>query len=288
MSRPSGKSQNTKGMALGLAGFSSFALGDVCVKAMTAKYSLPEIIFFDHGFATLCLLGLLPFMGGKRALTHTKTKGLHGFRVILNVIIALIVSHSFSRLPIADVYTFLFTFPLFSALLAVPMYKQPLSGRNMIAIALGFAGVVIALQPGTHGLNTGMILPLFSALLIALMFLVTRSMGSESAFSLGFWPVCGTTLIMIPLMLDGFIMPPLMDLLVLGFAGVCVASGMLLVSVAFRIASAASVSPLQYTEMLWAILFGFLVFGDSPSPMMMAGAGLIILSGLWLVWHERG
>ncbi len=278
---------NKKGLALAFVGFSSFAVSDVCVKWLTTLYTVPEILFFNHGFSALVFLCVLPFMGGVKALTQSRKKHLHALRIILNIITGLIVARAFSLLPLADVYTFLFTFPLFSALLAIPLYKQPLRRKSLGAIVLGFIGILVALQPGQQGFDTASLLPLFCSVIITLLFLVSRSMPDESAVSLGFWPVFGTSVTMGFFLPHGFFLPAPFELLLLATSGVCIASGMLCVSLAFRLAPAASVSPLQYTEMIWAILFGFVMFGDTPSLMMLTGAGLIILSGLWLVWQEK-
>lgn len=288
MTHPSGKSQNTKGMIMAFAGFSSFACSDATFKWLSGHYSITQVIFFDNAFAALILLALLPFLGGVKALTQSKAKALHLLRVILNIMTSLIVAQSFSTLPLADVYTVLFAFPLFSTLLAIPLYKQAVQRKNIIAIAVGFAGVIIALKPGAQGFSTDMILPLFASILIALLFTIPRSMPHESPVSFAFWPFLGTALAMIPLLPAPFVIPALPHLGLMFLIGLFIASGMIFVSMAFRLAPAASVSPLQYTEMVWAIVFGLILFGDVPSLMMLCGAGVIILSGLYLVWHERG
>ena len=276
-----------KGIILAFIGFTAFAFGDVISKWLTAEYSVFQVVFINHSFACLYLLALLHRFAGLGTLKNTNKIRLHMFRGVLNTLIALAVIFSFSRLPIADVYTFLFTVPFFSALLGLIFYNQAIGKHRVLAIVVGFTGVVIGLQPGSTGFNPWLIVPILAGFLIALKFTISKSLEGENVLLLGLWPALVSAPIAGLLSIGSFEIPELQHFVMHMLSGLTTAIGLVCVSQAFRIAPPAAVSPILYTEMIWALLFGFLIFGDVPTVMMMVGAGIIILSGLYLVETER-
>ncbi len=276
-----------KGMLCAFLGYTSFAFADICAKWLTAQFSVYQVIFMDHLMACIFMVLALPWLGGMRALKKIHNIPVHILRTVLNTVIALIFVYSVSELPIAVVYTFIFAKPFYAAIFGILIYKQTVLPRHWVAIALGFAGVLIALQPGTKDFDLLLILPILGGILIALMFTLSRSLEKESIFSLGFWPVAGALFVVGPLMMDDFIWPNAQQLVVVCIAGFLVSAGIILVSMAFRMATAAAVSPFLYPEMIWALIFGFIIFGDVPDLFMLLGAGIIVISGLYLILSER-
>ncbi|MEM7651308.1 MAG: DMT family transporter [Pseudomonadota bacterium] len=277
-----------KGILYAFIGFTAFAFGDVASKWLTADYSFFQVVFINHSIAIIYLLALLQYQVGVKVLARARKLPLHVFRGILNTSVALSVIFSFSILPIADVYTFIFTVPFFSALLGLWFYKQEIGLHRWLAIIVGFIGVVIGMQPGSSGFEPALLVPLLAGFLIALKFTIARSLDGENTLLLGLWP----TLISAPIaaalsFYTGFEMINWQDLALHLFAGGCSAVGMVCVSQGFRIAPAAAVSPILYTEMIWALIFGYIIFGDVPTGMMMLGAAIIILSGLYLIEREH-
>jgi len=276
------------GMLLALAGFTSYAMSDILAKWLAQSYSIYETIFFNTLFACVFLLLSLPWLGGFKALTSISHKRLHLLRSVLNLAIAILIMQAFVRLPIADVYTFIFAMPFYAALLAIPLYKERVSKNRWIAIIVGFIGVVLALQPGGQGFNPDFLWALSSGVAIAFMFTVTKSMQGESLFAIGFWPLAMNVIVCGLLAFYGDFTPLVFkDALLFMLNGFFLAIGIVCVSNAFRIAPAAAVSPFLYTEMIWALLFGYFLFGDVPNGMMLAGAGVIILGGFYLIETER-
>ena len=276
-----------KGMLFAFLGYTSFAFADIGAKWLTTQFSVYQVIFMDHVMACTLMLAALPWLGGKAALKKIHNIPIHIVRTILNIMIALIFVYSVSELPIAVVYTFIFAKPFYAAIFGILIYKQTVFPRHWAAIAIGFAGVLIALQPGTKAFDMLLILPVIGGVLIALMFTLSRSLEKESIFSLGFWPVAGAIFVVAPLMMDDFVMPGMWHLLVVGITGFLMSCGIIFVSMAFRVAPAAAVSPFLYTEMIWALIFGFMIFGDLPDIYMLIGALIIVGSGLFLIFSEK-
>lgn len=282
-------SLSQKGMLLALAGFTSYAFSDVCAKWLAQSYSIYQTIAFNNLFACIFLLLALPWLGGVKALFSIRHKRIHFLRALLNISISVLIMQAFVRLPIADVYTFIFAMPFYAALLAIPLYKERVIRNRWIAIIIGFGGVLLALQPGGQSFDANLLWPLACGVVIAFMFTVSKSMQNESLFAIGFWPVAANVAFAGAMTLWGGEFAPIAgrELMIFAVNGALIASGIVCVSNAFRIAPAAAVSPFLYTEMIWALVFGYLIFGDVPNGIMLSGAGIIVLSGIYLIETER-
>jgi drug/metabolite transporter (DMT)-like permease len=276
-----------RGIALALTGYTAFAFSDTCTKVLLGRYNIYQVITIDNVIAALLLLAIAPRLGGTKDLWKRKNLKIHGLRTLLNLAINITLAFCFMHFSLATVYTMVFTKPFFAALLAMPLYGEMLNRSRLTAILLGFAGVLITLRPGTEGFNPMMVLPLLVALAAALMFVCARSLKNPSLFSLGFIPMIGVSIFTAPLMMPHFIMPPLADLPIFALSGFCMGAGLMCVSLAFRTTAASVVAPFMYTEMVWALIFGLLIFGDWPNIWMLAGAFVIIASGVYLVETER-
>ena len=277
------------GLLLGLLGYTSFAFSDALAKWMAQGYSVYQVIAMSNLCACVLLLCFLPKMGGIKTLLGVKRKRIHAMRAVLNVSISLMIVHSFQKLSIADVYTFIFAMPFYAALIAVPLYGEHITRNRLITILIGFVGVVIALQPGTSGFDPALIWPLLCGVVIALMFTLAKSLPDENLFSLGFWPMLANVIFCgaLTFIMDGAKAMPMPDIALFTAHGAFIMIGILGVSNAFRFAPAAAVAPILYTEMIWALILGYLVFGDVPDILMMIGAGIIVLSGCYLIYSER-
>ena len=276
-----------KAMLIAFLGYTGFAFADLGAKWLTQSYSVYQVIFMDHLAACFFLCLALPWLGGFQALKARTKFHIHFLRAVLNLIIALTFVYSVSILPIADVYTFVFTKPFYAAILGVFLYGQIVKPRHWGAIIVGFIGILVALQPGTKGFDPFLFVPLFCAFVIALMFTISKSLEGESMFSLGFWPLFGTLFVVGPLMIPEWTMPSLFDFGVVALTGAFIAVAITSVSSAFRMAPAAAVSPFLYTEMIWALIFGYLIFADVPDLYMLIGAAIIVGSGLYLIFSEK-
>ncbi|MCF8495227.1 MAG: DMT family transporter [Alphaproteobacteria bacterium] len=276
-----------KAMLLSALGYAGFSASDAAVKFLTQYYSIFEIIVLIKLCAGCFLLLLAPLICRGRKLFTTKVPLLHALRGVLNALISIIVVLAFSKLPMTNVYAVLFTGPFFAVLLSIFLYGERLTQGRSIAIAAGFSGVLIAMRPGTAAADPLLLLPLCSAAMAALLFTVSRSLRDESIFSLGFWPVMGAALFCLPLAWPDFIIPTPVHIPLFFISGAGIVTGLLCVSLAFRAAPAASVTPFHYTQIIWGTIYGLLIFGDLPDMWTFAGAAVIIASGLYLVRKER-
>lgn len=276
-----------KAMILAFTGFTAFAFADTSIKYLTQHYDIFVLIGIENFIAGLMLLGCAPLLGGFKSLFVKEHAKIHILRIVLNFIIALLIVTSFTRLPLADIYTMIFANPLIAALIAIPFFGEKVTGHRWFAIFFGFAGVLIAFRPGSESFDMNMMLPLIASFFIACLFLSSRTIQGASPLALGFYPLFGTAVLVSPLMIENFELIRLDHIGILLFASTMVCIGMVCCSLAFRMAPSSAVSPLMYTEIIWGVLFGYLIFADHPDTMMITGAVIIIISGLYLIHHER-
>lgn len=276
-----------KGILLALAGYSGFSVADACAKYLTPSYSIYQIVTIETFVAAVILLLASPLLGGAQSLIERRFLKINLARGVLNLIITLLITLSFKYLPLADAYTVIFMMPFIATILSILFYKQSASPKEWMAIALGFSGVVVAFQPSSSSFSPFVVVPAAAALAIALMFILSRSLEGASFLSLGFWPVAVCSALCFPLMLTDMkpIEPVHYWIFLAQAGGACV--GLTCLSMAFRMAPASMISPFLYTQMIWGLVFGMLIFGDYPGAWMLAGSGIVILSGIYLV-HLAG
>ena len=278
-----------KGMLLAFGGYTAFAFSDASVKYVsTLGYSIYQIISVNTALACLLMLVFSPLIGGIKSLKDGKNAKVHAARIVLNTSVNLLVVYCFSIMPLASVYTAIFTLPFIAALISIPLFGEKIGIHRRISIVLGFAGILIAFQP--WGVNFNLfefLLPVGATVLIAMMFLAARFYKDTSPLAIGFYPVLGCCLLVTPLAIADFQSIILEHFPFFLISGVFMSLGIIGVSLAFKSTDSAAITPLLYSEMIWAILFGVLVFGDYPDSWMLIGAGIIILSGLYLVHRER-
>lgn len=279
-------SNTQKGIALALTGYTSFAFADICVKWLTQHYSIYQVVGFDAVFSLLVCLAFLPLLGRPHGLFRKDHMPVNIMRGILNALIAVVLVYSFSILPLSEVYTIIFTKPFFAALLAMIFLGQKIPLRRAIIMIIGFAGVVIAMRPDA-GFNSEMFMPLICTILIAGMFLLSKKVEGTDLFTLAFYPFIATAMLNIMAVNGGFVWPDISHWPIFILGGGLAAMGMICVSLSFIKADASLVSPFVYTEMIWAILFGFIIFGDLPTIWGLTGAAIIIISGLSMMYFEN-
>lgn len=297
-------STNQKGMLLGLLGYTSFAFSDTVQKFVAPHYPALQIACINAALASLVLLFFSNVLGGWRGYNAKGEMWFHGVRILMNVVLNILMLYSFTILSLASIYAMIFAKPFFAAILAVIFYKERVTMGRWLAILVGFIGVLVILQPSPDTFQVELLIPLFCAFLVAIMFILSRSLNEASPFVMGFYPLLGTFLAALPFAVIGT--PDIEILLTSGqwyfipskdivwghvpifvMGGFLIAGGILFVSLAFRLANAALVAPFLYTEMIWGIIFGYLIFGDVPNFITLLGTAIIISSGLYLILVER-
>lgn len=279
-------SSSLRGALLSLAAFGIYSTHDVVVKFLGAHYSTFQILFFAGllGFPLVTVLLMRDRTDGTLIPRHPWWTAL---RSVTTVVTGLLGFYAFSILPMAQTYAILFAMPLLITLLAIPMLGEKVGIRRGAAVVVGLIGVLIVLRPGGADLSIGHAAGLGAAITGALGSVVVRKIGAEErALVLMLYPMV-LSFIAMGLALP-FVYRP-MPVEHLGLAAVIALfgtiAGLLLIE-AYRRAPAVIVAPMQYSQLLWAAVYGWLFFGEAVDGWTAAGAAVIILSGIYIVLRE--
>jgi drug/metabolite transporter (DMT)-like permease len=191
-------------------------------------------------------------------------------------------------LQLAEVGAIQFSVPLLIALLSAWWLKERLSARRWLAIVAGFGGVLLIIRPGTQGFHPALLLSLLNALMYAVFNLLTRKMAAtESPAAMQWYSALAAALLIAPFGLAQWQWPQgWLPWLAVGVAGFCGAMGHYFVAKAHRYASSATIAPFMYQQILYMTAWGWLIFGQVPGLLVVAGAAVVVASGLYLLWLE--
>ncbi|MEJ1992772.1 MAG: DMT family transporter [Maritimibacter sp.] len=274
------------GPVYALIAFGIYATHDVVIKTLGAHYAPFQIIFFSTVFSFPLVIFML-----MRDPTEGHLRPVHPWWSALRtgsaVVTSLSAFYAFSALPLAQVYVMLFAAPLLVTLLAIPMLGEKVGLHRMFAVLLGLIGVIVVLRPGSTDLSLGHLAGLSAAFFLALGSVIMRKIGQEER----------AAVLMLYPMLANFVVTGAILALVyepmpvehLGLTGIIslfgFVAGLLMIS-AYRNGDAAVVAPMQYSQILWATGFGYFLFGEKLDIATGIGAGLIIVSGIYIVIRE--
>jgi len=280
------RSQPLRGLAyMAGAGF-CLTLLDVAVKWLTTDYTPPQIAFIRYGICIGFAAAIAARAGGVGTLRTRRPVG-HLLRSALNLGTMLTFYYALARLPLADAISIGYAAPLFMTVLSVPLLHERVGWRRWSAVFIGFLGVIVILRPSGTGLDWGSLLALLSAFLYALTLITSRQLsGTESSHTILFYysvAVLVATGAAMPWM---WVTPRWTDLWAFGLAGVAGSVGQYLLNQAFRYGEVSLLAPIEYLTLLWATLFGFVVWGELPGPAVLGGAAIIIASTLYIVQRE--
>jgi S-adenosylmethionine uptake transporter len=245
-----------------------------------------QTAFFVVLFSFVPFTLFLAFDGTKRSL-RPRLPGLVALRCLFTVTGLLCVFYAFGHLPLAEVYSLLFAAPILITLLAIPILGERIHLIRWFAILLGMAGVLVVLKPGSTTLSLNHLTALGAATCVACSSIVTRLIGArEHSVTLILYPML--TNVIVTGVATAFVYVPLPGdvLLKLCAVGLLSVLGQTLMIHAYRSTEAQFVAPMQYSQMLWALLYGALVFHETVDRTVLLGSAVIVCSGLLFIWRE--
>ena len=288
-----GQGDTRKGLLLALAGFAVLASGDVVVKTMAGEWPASGIAALRWMIGAAGLFALTGWKEG-RAAVRMPAPWLQAGRGAAVGVASLTFFLGVHLMPLADAMAIVFTSPMLTAIISALVLGERITRAAAVSTALAFAGTLIVLRPNLLTLGAAALLPLAAALGLAILFLLNRraaGLGSSLAMQLYIAAWTAPMLALAALILHGTgVLPvPVPDAgIVLRVALVALAAttGHFLIYRATELASAATIAPMIYVEILVAIAGGWLLFGDVPGATTLSGAALIIVGGLWL-WRSQ-
>lgn len=281
-----------RGVTFLLAAYLLFTGMNALAKLLGGAYPVLELMFFRNLAALIPVGILLARMGGLRALRTARPLG-HAARATTALLAMFANYWSVVRLPLGDAIALGNTMPLFVTILAIPMLGERVGIHRWSAVVVGFAGMLlIAMGLGAFGSGPVPLLAVVAAASHGLFaagsqLLVRQLSATEASATIVAWQsillaaVCGLALPFV------WVTPTLGDLALMILMGICGGLGQFLMTQAYAHAEASAIAPWTYSGVVWAIFVGWLIWGDVPTPLMLAGAAVVAASGVYILHRER-
>jgi drug/metabolite transporter (DMT)-like permease len=281
------KTASLAGPLVMLLGMLMFALNDAMGKWLVASYGLGQVILI-RSLAALLILVPMVWKAGLGNLLTVERPGMQFARVFFSTAEVFCFYYAVMYLPLADVMTYWLAAPIYVAAASPFLLGEKVGWRRWTAIAVGFVGVIITLEPSSAMFTMPAVISIIGSGAFAFMLISGRFLRGTPDSALVFFQVTGAGLAgLVAAPLDWSPIASSRDLVLLGLLGIVAMAAHMLVNRALKISDAATVAPLQYTLLLWAVIFGWMFFGDVPRFGMLIGAGLIVASGLFIFIREQ-
>jgi len=279
-------SNNLKGASLGLLSMAIFATHDAVVKSLGGTLTAFQIVFFAalFSFPIISVILLKDRREGHLRPVHPWWVMT---RAMCNVVTGVTAFYAFTTLPLAQVYPLLFATPLLITVMSIPLLGETVRLRRWAAVIVGLLGVLVVVRPGQADLTLGHLAALTSAVCGALASVIVRKIGpDERSVVLLLYPMVANFVAMaiaMPFVYVPMELPELGALAIIALFGL---TASFLQILAYRAGEAVIVAPMQYSQIIWAVIFGYFFFGESIDGPTMAGAAIVISSGLYIVFRE--
>jgi drug/metabolite transporter (DMT)-like permease len=276
-----------KGIACGIVAMSLFPAQDAIVKWLSSDYSVFQLLFMRSIFVFIPVAILVMRSGGPRVL-RTKQPAMLILRAAFSFGAWSVYFFAISQIPLADAMALVFSAPLIITALSVPFLGEAVGLRRWVAVGVGFLGVLIMIEPGSGTLQGVALLPLVSAAFYSVSMLLTRILTRrEASVTMLFYSTL--TILVLSGVAQPFVWvtPDWPDLGLMALMGLLTGCAQFLATQAYRFAAPAVVAPFDYTSLVWATLYGYLLFGDLPRSAVIIGAAVVIGSGLFILYRER-
>ena len=264
-----------------------FVTMDAMIKVLLSDgYSLVQVVWARYFFHVLLLvIILLPRI---QKISQSENFKLQLFRSILMLLTTSLFFAGLQYVPLAEASSMMLISPLIVTALAMPILKEPVGARRWVSIFIGFFGALIIIRPGSALMSIGILLPAAAAVSYAVYQISTRLLSQEDSTltTLFYTALVGAlfTSIATPFY---WIQPSSFAWMLMFGAGFCGGFGHFALIKAFTLSPASVISPYGYLNMIWAILFGFVLFAELPDSWTIAGAAIITGSGLYVYHRER-
>ncbi len=273
------------GIALMAGGIFLFAVNDALGKWLVATYTVGQVLLIRSAAAFVVLVPMI-----RRDAASFRTAPRWGLQVLRGVFATVEVGCFYwavAYMPLADVMTYYLAGPIFVTAIAGTVLREPVGWRRWAAVLIGFCGVLVALRPGSATLAWPALIALAGSFTFSLSMITTRSLRGTSDTVLVTTQTVGALAFGAVLAPFHWVTPQWRDLALLALLGIVAMAAHMCVNRSLILAPASTVVPYQYTTIIWAVLFGYLVFGDVPNAAMLAGAAIIIAAGLFIFLREQ-
>ena len=269
-------------MFLSIIGFS---LMDVIVK-WSVDYPIGQILFFRGFFGIIFYFFIIP-----RERLHnfyqTKRPGLHSLRCLAGLIAIVAIFIALRKLPLATVVSISFAAPIFTTIFSIFLLSEKVGIYRWLAVLVGFIGILIITEPGISELNIYYIFPIIFCLGLSYVAITLRQLSStEPVWLISLFFSIAITLLSFLTIPFGWVMPSFNHFIILSLIGVFGGVSNLWLSQSYKYSEVSLVTPLKYLTLVFAIIFGYFIWGEIPTLKTLIGAFLVIISTLIIFKRE--
>jgi len=283
-----GADQPLRGIGLICLAVLMFASHDAVSKYLSGFYPIVMVVWARYVVHTLLMLVIFVPQTGLSTVIRTKRPGLQLVRALCLIGTSLLFTTGLRYIPLAEATAVNFLAPLLVTVLSVPLLKETVTRGQWMAVIAGFVGVLIVVRPGGALFTPAVLLPLGSALCFGFYQLLTRKLsGIDSPTTSNFLAGIFNSLIMSALLPFFWMTPTWGHALFMIALGTCGMLGHMLLTQAFRHAAPALLAPFSYGQILFAGVYGYLIFDHTPDNFAVVGITVICLSGLAAAWAQR-
>ena len=282
------------GILLQIFAMLCFTTQGAFVRYVGDRIPVGEIVFARSFFGLLPLILWLVWQGKFKTMWQTSNLRAHLTRGVVNLSGMFCNFAGLARIPLADATALGYATPLFTVILAAMFLGEIVRLWRWLAVIVGFGGVLLMLSPhlGQGSYDDAATLGAFFALSAAFLFGVAMTQirhmaAKETTGALVFFYSLVGIVVSLVTIYWGWVIPANSDLIALAAMGVLGGMAQILMTESFRHAAAAVLAPFAYTSMLWAVTIGFFWFGEVPALIVLAGAVIVIGSGLFVIWREH-
>ena len=278
-------SKNQLGFLYMFLSVCAFSLMDLVVK-WSNEYPLGQVLFF-RGFVGALIYFLIMPKERISNFYYTKRAGLHFLRCIFGLIALLSIFTALRNLPLATVVSISFAAPIFTTVFSIFFLSEKVGIYRWLAVLIGFIGIIIIAEPGLTDLNIYYIYPIIFCLGMAYVAISIRQLSrTEPVWLISLYFSIAITIVSLITLPSGWVMPNLKDLVILSFLGIFGGVANLWLSQSYKFSEVSLVTPLKYLALVFAIIFGYVIWGEIPTIKTLAGASLVIISSVIIFRRE--
>jgi drug/metabolite transporter (DMT)-like permease len=288
-----------KGIALKLVSAALFAVMSALIRYLGARYPIGQVVFSRSLFAIVPVVVVYAWRGELASVVRTERPLGQAGRGVLSIAGMFFNFGATARLPLVETNAIAFSSPLFTVALAALILNERVRIYRWSAVIIGFVGVLVVLSPHLSGQELaaavggaasliGVTYAICGSLTNAGTAIQTRRLAqSESTSSIVFYFSLSCTLAGLATLPFGWVTPSGGELVALISIGVLGGTGHIFLTESYRYASASLVAPFDYTSMIWALVLGYAMFGETPTSEIVLGSAIIAAAGLFVIWRER-
>ena len=263
----------------------AFSVMDIIVK-WSENYPLGQVLFFRGFFGIVFYFFVIP-PERRKNFYYTKRAGLHFLRCIFGLIALVAIFTALRNLPLATVVSISFAAPIFTTIFSIFLLKEKVGFYRWLAVIVGFIGIIVITEPGFSSLNIYYLYPIIFCLGLSYVAIAIRQLStSEPVWLISLYFSVAITLLSFLTIPYGWVMPNLNDLAILSLVGIFGGVANLWLSQSYKYSEVSLVTPLKYLALVFAIIFGYFIWGEVPTIKTLLGAALVIISSIIIFRRE--